>query len=288
MSRPEHQAPPEIVSGTPLQLLLCSLKLHFSIRILIFSITMKTSPSNTPTSNQVLFISSHIIEVQQFLTERAFELLNLQKEGPLFLLDLGCGSGLSGEVLSEFGHLWVGLDVSRSMLGRIKLTADVAKERQVEGDLFLQDLGQGLGFRPGAFDGAISISAIQWLCNADKSSHSPKQRLMKFFSTLYSALARGSRAVFQFYPENTVQIELITNCALRCGFSGGVVIDFPNSTKAKKYYLVLMVGCAEALPAAKTDENDQAAVLATQRPVNLIAGRIEENPRDVYMTSSGC
>jgi hypothetical protein len=28
-------------------------------------------------------------------------------------------------------------------------------ERQVEGDLFLQDIGQGFGFRPGSFDGAI-------------------------------------------------------------------------------------------------------------------------------------
>jgi len=33
--------------------------------------------------------------------------------------------------------------------------AEVALEREVEGDLFLQDIGQGLGFRPGSFDGAI-------------------------------------------------------------------------------------------------------------------------------------
>ena len=31
----------------------------------------------------------------------------------------------------------------------------VAQEREVEGDLFLCDIGQGLGFRPGSFDGAI-------------------------------------------------------------------------------------------------------------------------------------
>ena len=33
--------------------------------------------------------------------------------------------------------------------------AAVAQEREVEGDLFLCDIGQGLGFRPGSFDGAI-------------------------------------------------------------------------------------------------------------------------------------
>lgn len=32
---------------------------------------------------------------------------------------------------------------------------EVALEREAEGDLFLHDIGQGLGFRPGSFDGAI-------------------------------------------------------------------------------------------------------------------------------------
>jgi hypothetical protein len=52
-----------------------------------------------------------------------------------------------------------GMDISPSML-------DVAVEREVEGDLCLGDLGQGLPIRAGTFDGAISISAVQWLCNA--------------------------------------------------------------------------------------------------------------------------
>lgn len=33
--------------------------------------------------------------------------------------------------------------------------ADVALEREVEGDLLVGDMGQGLPFRPGAFDGCI-------------------------------------------------------------------------------------------------------------------------------------
>lgn len=54
---------------------------------------------------------------------------------------------------------WQGADISPAML-------DVAREREVEGDLLLGDLGHGLPLRAGAFDGAISISAVQWLCNA--------------------------------------------------------------------------------------------------------------------------
>jgi len=59
--------------------------------------------------------------------------------------------------------------------------------------------------RPGSFDGAISISAVQWLCNADRSSHDPRRRIRAFFGSLYAALRRGARAVLQIYPENAAQ-----------------------------------------------------------------------------------
>ena len=61
--------------------------------------------------------SSHIIEIQQKLSERALELLALPEDIPCFILDIGCGSGLSGEVLSDNGHYWTGIDISKSMLG---------------------------------------------------------------------------------------------------------------------------------------------------------------------------
>lgn len=35
---------------------------------------------------------------------------------------------------------------------------------------------------------------------------------------------------------------MITTAAMRCGFGGGVVVDFPNSAKAKKLYLVITAG----------------------------------------------
>merc|ERR1712002_1349846 len=80
------------------------------------------------------------------------------------------------------------------------------------------------------------------------------KRLFKFFTTLYASLSRGSRAVFQFYPENTDQVEMITNQSMKAGFTGGLVVDYPNSTKAKKFFLVLMTGGAQPLPQALGQE----------------------------------
>ena len=197
------------------------------------------------------------------MTSRALELLALPEETPCFILDLGCGSGLSGEILEEEGHFWVGLDISEAMLN---IAAERSEEGDIAGDTILSDLGQGVPFKAGAFDGAISISALQWLCNADKREHRPASRLYKLFSTLYSSLSRGSRAVFQFYPENSNQVELITQQAMKAGFTGGVVVDFPNSAKAKKMFLVLFTGGSNTqLPRGLTDTSENQVSFQDKR-----------------------
>ncbi|KZC13341.1 PREDICTED: probable 18S rRNA (guanine-N(7))-methyltransferase [Dufourea novaeangliae] len=219
--------------------------------------------------------SSRIIDIQEEMCRRAIELLLLPEDKTFLLLDIGCGSGLSGSVIEEYGHVWVGIDISPAMLG-------VALEREVDGDLILGDMGQGMPFKAGGFDGAISISALQWLCNADKRSHEPSKRVYKFFSTLYSCLSRSARAVFQFYPENNEQIELVTTQATKAGFYGGVVVDFPNSTKAKKFFLVLMTGGPAVLPQALgVNDTDTVISYASRREqIKKARGKPLKNSRD--------
>nr|XP_060612707.1 probable 18S rRNA (guanine-N(7))-methyltransferase [Anolis sagrei ordinatus] len=222
--------------------------------------------------------NSRMMEIQSQMSERAVELLGLPEDRPCFLLDVGCGSGLSGDYITEEGHFWVGLDISPAML-------DVAVEREVEGDLMLADMGQGVRFRPGTFDGCISISAVQWLCNADKKTHSPPKRLYRFFSTLYTALARGARAVLQLYPENSQQLELITAQAMKAGFTGGMVVDYPNSAKAKKFFLCLFVGTSDVLPKGlgaecSMEENTQAKFTQERARFRNAKGKSVKKGRD--------
>lgn len=182
--------------------------------------------------------SSRIKNIQASMTNRALELLDL--DTPSLILDVGCGSGLSGEILSgvseENGgpHAWFGMDISSSMLAE-------ALDRDVEGDMLLADMGQGVPFRAGTFDAAISISAIQWLCNAETSDVTPEGRLKRFFDGLYASLRRGGKAVCQFYPKNPQQRSMISNAAIKAGFGAGILEDDPD-TKSLKVYLVLTVG----------------------------------------------
>ena len=56
------------------------------------------------------------------MTYRALELLNMPPDEPGYLLDIGCGSGLSGEILDEEGYIWTGVDIAPSMLGECPST----------------------------------------------------------------------------------------------------------------------------------------------------------------------
>ena len=47
---------------------------------------------------------------------------------------------------------------------------------------------------------------------------------------------------------------------MKAGFFGGVVVDYPNSTKAKKFFLVLMTGGNMPLPQALGTEGDSSTV----------------------------
>jgi len=115
-----------------------------------------------------------------------------------------------------------------------------------------------------------SISVLQWLLNAETShpTSSPPHRLNRFFTTLHSAMRNPSRVVMQFYPSSDDQIQLITSIAQKAGFGGGIVVDYPNSKKAKKIFLCLLVGAGGSkreLPQGLQGEEEDSKVRFERR-----------------------
>lgn len=128
--------------------------------------------------------SARMAMTQQHLADRALHLLQLPVGQRALLLDVGCGTGYSGRPLERAGHTWIGTDLSEHML-RAARTA-----RPKSSNLVCSDVGCGLGFRKGVFDGAVSISAVQWLCHATRQGHDPEKRISKFFNGLHAVLSR--------------------------------------------------------------------------------------------------
>jgi 18S rRNA (guanine1575-N7)-methyltransferase len=235
-------------------------------------------------------LNSRIISVQNEMSLRAIELLSLDLDDPepKLILDLGSGSGLSGRVVEKLGHYWIGCDISLDMLKLankqaknpdvtfMELDDEENEEEEESADshseyeaedydegkdikfgcagLCLNDMGQGMHFRPGIIDACISISALQWLSYSNRSYENPRKRLITLFTSLFTVLAPGARAVFQFYPGDEKQTEMILQCARKCGFGGGLVVDYPD-TSSRKYYLCLMTSAGTPLPQPKLHQH---------------------------------
>jgi 18S rRNA (guanine1575-N7)-methyltransferase len=142
------------------------------------------------------------------------------------VLNVGCGSGMCGRVLSRENVAWIGADVSRPML-----------ERSGQGDMVLEaDCFERLPFRDLAFDAAISISAIQWICVRPHPDTSAKL----FFGELRRVLREPGVFVAQLYPRNQQDLDMLWESARACGFQGGTYTTFPHASKAKKKFMFLV------------------------------------------------
>ena len=62
------------------------------------------------------------MNIQADLAQRCIELLSFEDDESKFILDIGCGSGISGSELTDSGHLWVGIDISPDMLSSAEMT----------------------------------------------------------------------------------------------------------------------------------------------------------------------
>lgn len=165
---------------------------------------------------------------------------------PLLLLDLGCGSGLSTDILRAAGHAVVGLDVAHHMLQ--------LQSVEQRGLLIESNMGGSLPVRcEGCFDGAVSVSALQWLA-------AEGQR--KMFESLRAALCPGAVAVFQFYPTPS-QAQVAAEAAADAGLLARLVVDVPHPTRAIKLFLCVRRPCevvdAQISAVMQTGQSSDAA-----------------------------
>jgi len=103
----------------------------------------------------------HLPAIQAELTRAALALMPGSAAPPRLLLDCGCGNGLSARAAaaSSSGAHVVGVDISLPML---TLGRSGGRENGEKLEGVAADMAQ-LPLRDNAFDGAISVSALQWL-----------------------------------------------------------------------------------------------------------------------------
>jgi hypothetical protein len=86
--------------------------------------------------------------------------------------------------------------------------------------------------------------------------------------------------VLQFYPTSDDQVQLITSIAQRAGFGGGIVLDYPNSKKARKVFLCLFVGDGGGAQVPQGLQGDEGAVESESAKATFEGRRQRESRRE--------
>ena len=172
--------------------------------------------------------SKSMMKIQEKITIRALELLDLRKKDAL-ILDAGCGPGFAAMVLKEKGYITIALDIISEFLNYY----NIKDLNPIAADMCFTP------FKSNTFDAILSISALQWIYR-DLSNEEMHFLLNSLSKSFFQILKPNSRVIIQFYPKNNDIMEktgrIITE---NTDFKGNFIIDNPNSKKKRRIYLLL-------------------------------------------------
>ncbi len=158
------------------------------------------------------------------------------KDEPFFILDLGCGTGFSTEILIEGGFRVVGVDVLPDMLSKVKTKKNHLKN-QKNLELLLADINY-IPLRSSSIDHAISISAYNFITHGADSIRDKTKIANKTAKSLYKLLKPDGRIIIEFYPKDDNELEMFTTSFHNIGFNGFVIKQNPNQKSGQTFLLL--------------------------------------------------
>lgn len=171
-------------------------------------------------------------------TQKVLELLESEQIGGQIInkseksifLDIGCGTGFSSHTIlnSNFENRVIGIDLSLDMINQCEKSFDL--------HLILADMRYS-PFRLETFNYIISISAFNFASAGAQSKNQLKILIQKALNALEKSLTYEGRAGIEFYPNKTEEIFFV-NGLKRLNFTGGLLIEQPNSKREKKFLIL--------------------------------------------------
>ncbi|MHA1235609.1 MAG: class I SAM-dependent methyltransferase [Promethearchaeota archaeon] len=158
------------------------------------------------------------------------------KDEPFIILDLGCGTGFSTEILLECDFKVVAVDILHDMLSKVKIKKDYMKNRK-NLELLLADINY-LPFRNSSINHAISISAYNFITHRAKSMRDKAKIANNTAKYLYKLLKPDGRIIIEFYPKNDLELEMFSSSFNNNGFNGFFVKQNPNQKSGQTFLLL--------------------------------------------------
>jgi 18S rRNA (guanine1575-N7)-methyltransferase len=153
-----------------------------------------------------------------------------------FIVDLGCGTGFSTEILLERGYRVVAVDVLYDMLSKLK-TKKIHMKNQNNLELILADINN-IPLRSSSINHAISISAYNFIAHSAETIREKAKITNRAARYLHNLLKPEGRIIIEFYPKDDDELEMYTSSFNTNGFKGFVVKQNPNQKSGQTFLLL--------------------------------------------------
>ena len=156
------------------------------------------------------------------------------------VLDMGCGTGFSSEILVSQGFKVVAVDILLDMIYNAKQKKGIYEEYESI-ELILADINH-LPFRNSIFELTLSVSAYNFIIHGLEHIEEKNTRLYHTARMIFDILKPNGRVVIEFYPANEQELEMFTSSFIRNGFDGYYIKQRENQQSGQTFLLLKKVG----------------------------------------------
>ena len=158
-----------------------------------------------------------------------------QEEKPFLVLDLGCGTGFSCEILLNYGYRVIGIEILKDMINLALPKKRAMMNNNIE--LILADINY-TPLKPNSINHILSVSAYNFITQDRKSLDAKRKVMNNTAKYLNKLLKENGRIVIEFYPKNDEELTAFKSSFINNGFDGFIVKKNPNQKSGQTFLLL--------------------------------------------------
>jgi len=171
----------------------------------------------------------------EYLHDEKLGNIDIKNDFSSLILDLGCGTGYSSEVLIDNCFRVIGLDVLDDMI--LKASKKIKEHKLFNFNLILADINS-VPFRNDTFNHAISISAYNFITHGIIDQNQKELLINNTARNLNKILKNNGRLIIEFYPQDNKELDLFSSSFTKAGFNGFMVRKNPNQKSGQTFFLL--------------------------------------------------
>jgi len=179
------------------------------------------------------------LECVEYLFDQKLGSTDIKDFSNYLILDLGCGTGFSTEVLVDLGFNVIAIDLLMDMLEKAYHKKELFSDINVL-ELILANM-VNLPFKPSIFHYIISVSAYNFITYKKITQSEIKKTLDYTANYLNKCLKKNGRIVIEFYPNSEKELDLFVSSFTGNKFDGYFIKNNPHQKGGKTFLLLKKV-----------------------------------------------